>query len=123
MGQRFGDAQEIGCYELWQLQVERNKLAQAYVNRWTESGIDALISPTTPFSAVQHDKFKHTSYTGIWNVLDYSAASLPTGLKVDQDQDTITPGRPFLSETDKTISNECKCPLILPMTEILKLSR
>lgn len=104
----YEEASEMGCYELWQTHLERNKLCQEYIDRWAESGIDGILSPTTPFSTVEHGKYKHVSYTAIWNILDYSAVSFPSGFRVDKDQDVVGSGFSPLSDLDKEVNSECK---------------
>lgn len=36
-------AKEIGVYDLWQMQAQRNTLCKSYLDRWNEIGIDAII--------------------------------------------------------------------------------
>ncbi|RMZ75560.1 hypothetical protein DV737_g5233, partial [Chaetothyriales sp. CBS 132003] len=102
----YEEAKEMGCYELWQLHLERNKLCQEYVDRWAETGIDGIVSPTTPFSTVEHGKFEHVAYTAIWNVLDYSAVSFPSGFSADKDQDVVRGEFLPLSDIDKQLNEE-----------------
>ncbi|KAK3389553.1 amidase [Podospora didyma] len=77
------DFEEMGCAELWQMHLERNAFRQRYLDKWNEHGLDALLCPTTPFSSVEHGKFRHIGYTGVFNVLDYSCVSFPSGVFVD----------------------------------------
>ncbi|EHY60683.1 hypothetical protein HRR83_000452 [Exophiala dermatitidis] len=102
----YEEATEMGCYDLWQLHLERNKLCQEYIDRWAEAGIDGILSPTTPFSTVEHEKYKHVAYTAIWNILDYSAVNFPSGVAVDKNQDTVPADFSPLSELDKEINSE-----------------
>lgn len=104
----YEEATEMGCYDLWQLHLKRNQLCQEYIDRWAETGIDGIISPTTPFSTVEHDKYKHVAYTAIWNILDYSAVSFPSGCKVDRAIDLPSTNFQPLSELDAQINGECK---------------
>ncbi|KAK5991932.1 Acetamidase [Cladobotryum mycophilum] len=84
---RYEEAQEIGTSEMWKMQLERTAFQNQYLDRWNEAGIDAILSATTPYSSTKHDTFNHFGYTGVWNVLDYSCVSFPTGLKVDKNVD------------------------------------
>jgi amidase len=36
---------------------------------------------------VAHGDFKYVGYTGVYNVVDYSAVSFPTGFRVDKSKD------------------------------------
>lgn len=106
----YEEASEMGCYDLWQLHLERNKLCQEYIDRWTDAGIDGILSPTTPFSTVEHGKFRHVAYTAIWNILDYSAVNFPSGFHVDKDKDVVPEEFLALSDLDKEVNQECKSP-------------
>ena len=59
----YAQASELGVHAMWQLQAQRTQLCKDYLDRWTKAGIDAIICPTTPFSTVEHGKFKHVGYT------------------------------------------------------------
>uniref|UniRef100_A0A1Y1LSN4 Amidase domain-containing protein n=1 Tax=Photinus pyralis TaxID=7054 RepID=A0A1Y1LSN4_PHOPY len=59
------------------------------MDRWNRAGIDAILCPTIPFNTVKNGSFKHVGYTGVFNVLDYSCLSFPTGLTVDKAVDRI----------------------------------
>ncbi|KIX03040.1 uncharacterized protein Z518_06590 [Rhinocladiella mackenziei CBS 650.93] len=102
----YEEATEMGCYDLWQLHLERNKLCQEYLDRWAETGIDGILSPTTPFSTVEHGKYKHVGYTAIWNILDYAVVNFPSSVKVDQDQDLVVDGFTPLSDLDTEVKTE-----------------
>jgi amidase len=58
--QAYADAQEIGVYEMWQIQRERTALCKMYMDRWNAcEGLDAILSPTTPYTSVKHGDFHH----------------------------------------------------------------
>ncbi|KAL6242382.1 hypothetical protein RBB50_010521 [Rhinocladiella similis] len=56
---------------------------KAYLNRWTESGIDALIMPVTPWVGMRPKVWvksqQYVGYTALWNMLDYSVLTMPVG--------------------------------------------
>ncbi|KAK3688864.1 amidase [Podospora appendiculata] len=83
----YAGAQDMGCYNMWKLHMERTEFQKRYLDRWRESGMDAILCPTTPFSTVEHGRFRHVGYTGVFNVLDYSCISFPSGVSVDKDVD------------------------------------
>jgi amidase len=39
----YEDAAELGVHEMWQLHLKRNTLCKSYLDRWNESGIDAVL--------------------------------------------------------------------------------
>jgi len=61
----------------------------------------------TPFAAPENGKFKHVGYTGVYNVLDYSATSFPCGVVTEKDKDQYSPDYKPLSDTCKAIHDEC----------------
>ncbi|KAL7794305.1 amidase signature domain-containing protein [Trichoderma ceciliae] len=97
----YSVARELGTAEMWKLHLERTDFQNRHLDRWNKAGIDALLLPTIPFNTVKNGEFKHVGYTGVYNVLDYSAVSFPTGLSVD--------GITDVDEVDYTpLSGDCK---------------
>ncbi|KAJ5381672.1 uncharacterized protein N7496_004100 [Penicillium cataractarum] len=101
----YEEANDIGVYDLWQMQVKRNSLCKSYLDRWNEAGIDAILCPTTPYSSVKHDKFAYAGYTCVFNLLDYPAVSFPCGIKTDKAVDTPYDDHQALSDMDAQIQN------------------
>ncbi|KAL6824688.1 amidase signature domain-containing protein [Trichoderma sp. SZMC 28015] len=97
----YGVARELGTAEMWKLHLERTDYQNRYLDRWNKAGLDALLLPTVPFNTVKSGTFKHVAYTGVYNVLDYSAVSFPTGLNVDRSIDVPR-------EDYSPLSSECK---------------
>lgn len=102
----YEQATELGVSELWKLQSKRLQLITEYLKRWQRAGIDAILCPATPYATVEHTKFRHVGYTGVFNVLDYSATSFPSGLYADQKLDQLT-DQPVLSELDTQARVDC----------------
>ncbi|KAH7038255.1 amidase [Microdochium trichocladiopsis] len=103
-----GSAKSLTGLEYWQLHAERQDYQKKYLDRWLAAGIDALLCPTTPYSSVENGKFRHVGYTGVYNVLDYSCISFPTGVRVDQAVDVpqdLATYKP-LSDLDKEIQQD-----------------
>ncbi|KAH6608293.1 amidase [Trichoderma cornu-damae] len=97
----YSVARELGTAEMWRLHLERTDFQNRHLDRWNMAGIDALLLPTIPFNTVRNGAFRHVAYTGVYNVLDYSAVSFPTGLDVDGSAD--------MYEADYTpLSGDCK---------------
>ncbi|RAR12273.1 fatty-acid amide hydrolase protein [Stemphylium lycopersici] len=85
---QYKDAKELGVYDMWQLHSERSELQRQYLEQWASiEGLDAILAPTTPYSSVPHGHFKYVGYTGVYNVVDYSAVSFPCGVQVDKTKD------------------------------------
>ncbi|KAH9903555.1 amidase [Xylariomycetidae sp. FL2044] len=103
----YRDARELGALEYWQLHLDRQAFQKRYLDRWLGAGIDAILCPTTPYSSVENGLFKHVGYTGVFNVLDYSCISFPTGITVDKSVDVALDAtyKP-LTDLDKAIQAE-----------------
>jgi amidase len=82
----------ISAYNLWQVQKQKLALRQEYLDHWnstatlTETGrpVDAIISPMAAYVATPHGKNQAAQYTTVWNVLDYTALTIPTGSYADE---------------------------------------
>ncbi|KAI8933712.1 hypothetical protein NX059_009428 [Plenodomus lindquistii] len=91
--QMYGDAIELGTHDMWQLHLERSELQRQYLEQWmSHDGLDAILAPTTPYATVPNGEFKYVGYTGVYNVVDYSAISFPSGMTVDKSRDTYDVG-------------------------------
>ncbi|KAI0441712.1 amidase [Xylaria telfairii] len=118
----YGDSRELTGFEYWQLHLARQAFQKRYLDRWKKAGIDAILSPVTPFSTVENGLFKHVGYTGVYNVLDYSAMSFPTGITVDQAIDVPQDDAPqALSDIDQVIRSEYNAEAVHGMPISLQL--
>ncbi|KAK3715412.1 hypothetical protein LTR37_007140 [Vermiconidia calcicola] len=103
----YETANDLGVYDLWQLQKQRTALQKKYLDRWAAcEGLDAILGPTTPYAAPKSGDFKSVSYTGVFNILDYSATSFPTGLYGNKDQDTYPSDFKAFGELDETTKQD-----------------
>jgi amidase len=60
---QFRDAKALSMYELWQLQAERTDFQNRNIDRWNETGIDALLQPTMAYVTIEHGKARHSKWT------------------------------------------------------------
>lgn len=105
----YENATGLGVAELWKWQAKRTQFASQYLKQWQDAGIDCLLCPTTTYAAVENGKFtKWVGYTGVFNVVDYSALSFPCGTKVDEKLDADYGDEPILSGYDKDVRAQCK---------------
>lgn len=77
--------------ELHQLLFEKRNLETEYLKQWTDSGIDALIMPVTPWAGYLPKTWvsgpQYVGYTSIWNLLNYAALAVPaTTVSVEEDR-------------------------------------
>jgi amidase len=57
---------------------------------------------------VKHGDFKYVGYTGVYNVVDYSAVSFPSGVFVDKAVDTLATEYKALSDFCQAAHDSCK---------------
>ncbi|WPG97460.1 acetamidase [Acrodontium crateriforme] len=119
----YANSPEMTVYELWQVQKARTALCKKYLDRWQAcEGLDAILGPTTPYTAPKNGEFKHVGYTGVFNVLDYSAVSFPTGIHADKMVD-ISPSdfKPY-SEMDAVTNKDYDAVAVHGMPVSLQLT-
>lgn len=82
----INSAKAISVYEYWQLNRRKVDLQQAYLKKWdairsptTGNTVDILLMPVMPHSSVPHRACRWVGYTKVWNLLDYTALTLPWG--------------------------------------------
>jgi amidase len=80
-----------------------------FVSRFSRHGHQLIsLGPTTPYASIKHGDFTYVAYTGVFNVLDYSACSFPTGLTVDAKTDVATHDGEPLNSFDSDVRTKCK---------------
>lgn len=116
-------ANELGVYDLWQLQRQRTDLGKMYLDKWaTSGGVDAILLPTTPYAAVKNGQFKYVGYTGVFNILDYTAVSFPTGLHADKNLDVVPADFKPLNDMDETTAKDYDAAAVHGMPISLQLA-
>lgn len=105
----YETAKELGTYDMWKLQAERSELQRQYLQLWQSyEGLDAILCPTTPYASTENGKFKYVGYTGVFNVVDYSAVSFPCGVTADKEKDQYSADYTPLSALCKSTHDDCK---------------
>ncbi|KAJ5503882.1 hypothetical protein N7463_006756 [Penicillium fimorum] len=117
----YEEAKEISVYDLWQIHARRNALCKAYLDRWNETGIDALLCPTTPYSSAENGNFAYAGYTCVFNLLDYPAVSFPCGVKTDKAIDKAYSDHKALSDMDAKIQKDYSAESVHGMSVSLQL--
>lgn len=103
----YEEAEELGVNALWNLQDRRTALCKRYLDRVEQSGVDAILGPTTPYaSTTKNGGFRHVGYTGVFNILDWSATSFPCGVLVDREKDGKEEGLEVYNEVDRQTQEE-----------------
>ena len=106
--------------DLWALTVEREHYRKEYAALWNETAtdvdeqgvpvgmVDVILCPVGPGAASPLECTKYWSYTSQWNLLDYPALTVPTGMRVDLNQDLKTDEYTPRNEDDKFNYELCR---------------
>lgn len=79
---------ELGPTKMRLMNLRRNELQKAYLDRWNASAtadgkprIDGIIQAVSPWAAPRLGETQrsglYVGYTGVWNLLDFSACTFP----------------------------------------------
>ncbi|KAM3428295.1 hypothetical protein MY4824_008906 [Beauveria thailandica] len=117
----YRHAQPMSVYDVWKLQTERTAFQNANLDRWNDAGLDGLLLPTTPYVTHKHSGRRHVAYTAVGNILDLSAVSFPTGLKVDKNIDIVGQDYEPRSDVCEAINTEYDANLLDGMPISLQL--
>lgn len=99
---------------IMQLEEKKTAFQRAYIKRWIDSGIDAIIMPVLPWVAYPPKTWvkskQSVSYTAIWNLLNYSALAIPATLankEMDKPGEEWSGYRPK-NDSDKFNKEQCE---------------
>ncbi|KAK8000395.1 amidase [Apiospora arundinis] len=67
------------------LNVRRAEAAKTYLSLFRDNGLDAILMPPAPHTAVPLDTWSTITYTGLWNYLDYPAVVIPVDQVREED--------------------------------------
>ncbi|KAF2277839.1 acetamidase-like protein [Westerdykella ornata] len=118
----YEQAPELGTFDMWQLQLARSELQRQYLEQWQSYGeLDAILCPTTPYATVEHGNFKYVGYTGVYNVVDYSAVTFPCGITADKEKDQYPADYVPLSDLCKQVHDNYNAEIVHGMPVGLQL--
>ncbi|KAB2573462.1 Acetamidase [Lasiodiplodia theobromae] len=100
--------------DLWATQKQKYEYQARYLEYWqstkklTRSGepVDALIAPAAPSASYKPTEGKYFGYTGVFNVLDYSAAVVKSPTKADMAKDLPFKDYQPLNDFDKAVAGD-----------------
>ncbi|OAA45372.1 Amidase family protein [Cordyceps fumosorosea ARSEF 2679] len=80
----------ISVQTLYDLNIQLMNLSSTMDDEWNSSGepLDALLSVTAANTALPFDQWFDTSYTSIYNSVDFPAINLPLNMTVDRELDS-----------------------------------
>jgi amidase len=81
-GDQTLDSLEIGFYA-----STRETLRAEYLRLFNERKVDFLLTPTYVGTGGKPETAEYIGYTILWNVLDYTALTLPTGIYCNKEKD------------------------------------
>jgi amidase len=83
---------------------------QMYAEKMLESGVDAIIAPVLPWVGYKPKQWvvsdQYVGYSAHWNLLDYSALAVPTGVVADRELDGVGACAGWKEYTPKNKSDE-----------------
>ncbi|PSN60431.1 amidase [Corynespora cassiicola Philippines] len=86
--------------EQWAWNAKKLALQKQLVDAWEAAGIDVVLCPAGPHTAVEPGKWTNDMYTVWVNAMDYPAAIVPFGT-VDPEKDRRAEGLEFSSKADE----------------------
>ncbi|KAJ6788130.1 hypothetical protein PWT90_06080 [Aphanocladium album] len=95
----------ISVQTLYELNIKLQNLTIAMDEEWNRSGqpFDVLLSVAAANTALPYDEWIDTSYTAIYNVVDFPAISLPLNMTVDRKIDQKDENFQAFSAEDKRL--------------------
>jgi amidase len=111
-----GGETNVGPTKMRMMNLQRNALQKAYLDAWMATAtadkepLDGIIMPVSPWAAPRLGQTQDTfyvGYTGVWNLLDFSACTFPV-TEVDRHLDKEGAKKAFrqINELDGKIQGE-----------------
>jgi len=126
-GEKLGHLHEGSVNDLWNVNRERYDFQSRYMAYWNSVAaklgkqVDALICPVTPTTSHVHGQGLYFGYTGVWNLLDFSAIALRAG-RVDKAKDVRFQNYRPKGDMDRAIFSQCKLRCNLELRDCYLLS-
>lgn len=76
---------------LREMNLVRNDLQKRHLDRWQEAGVDAIVAPISPWSAVRNgltarkEGMTYIGFTAVWSLLDVSVGVVPVTKTTKED--------------------------------------
>lgn len=104
-GEKVGHLPVSSLNDAWTIESRKYDYGVRYASYWQSTGVDAVIAPAAPTTSHKPTEGRYFGYTGVWNVLDYSAVAVRSGTTVDKATDvpvaSATPINPLDEEVAK----------------------
>ncbi|KAJ4391809.1 hypothetical protein N0V93_005429 [Gnomoniopsis smithogilvyi] len=98
----FWDIPKKTHEEMWSWNTKKLALQKEMLDRWTAAGVDVVLCPAGPYTAVKPDEWTQDMYTVCWNAVDYPAVVIPF-TNVDSAKDLPFDSFEPLSEEDSKV--------------------
>ena len=86
--------------EMRAMNLKRNELQKAHLDRWEASGVDAIIAPVSPWTAVRNgltsrkNGMIYIGFTAMWSLMDVSVGVVPVTKVGEKDGWEAVGGKP-----------------------------
>ncbi|KUI61093.1 Acetamidase [Cytospora mali] len=97
--------------EMWVWNTKRLAIQKQMLDLWRAAGVDVVLCPAGPHTAVKPDEWSHIAYTVAWNAVDYPAVIIPY-THADADLDPVYENFEPLSKEDEK-SQACYDPKLM----------
>ncbi|EME85207.1 uncharacterized protein MYCFIDRAFT_54362 [Pseudocercospora fijiensis CIRAD86] len=86
-GEKLGHLPPTPLNETWTLTTQKHAYETRYAAFWRAHDLDAIICPAAPTLSHRPGEGRYFGYTGVWNVLDYSAVTVRSGRRAEKEGD------------------------------------
>ncbi|CAK1357398.1 Acetamidase [Cercospora beticola] len=105
-GEKVGHLPVSSLNDAWTIETRKYDYGVRYASYWQSTGVDAVIAPAAPTTSHKPTKGRYFGYTGVWNVLDYSAVAVRSGTTVDKAVDVAVASATPLNPLDEEVAKQ-----------------
>lgn len=73
----FWDLPAKSSEQNWAWNYKKQQLQKEMLDKWTAAGVDIVLCPAGPHTAMGPGQWSNDSYTVVWNTMDYPAIVIP----------------------------------------------
>lgn len=107
-GEKVGHLPVSSLNDAWTIESRKYDYGVRYASYWQSTGVDAVIAPAAPTTSHKPTEGRYFGYTGVWNVLDYSAVAVRSGTTVDKATDVPVASATPINPLDEEVAKQCK---------------
>ncbi|GIZ42592.1 hypothetical protein CKM354_000585300 [Cercospora kikuchii] len=105
-GEKVGHLPVSNLNDAWTIESRKYDYGVRYASYWQSTGVDAVIAPAAPTTSHKPTEGRYFGFTGVWNVLDYSAVAVRSGTTVDKATDVPVASATPLNPLDEEVAKQ-----------------